>query len=149
MAPTTVMQLKSWMIIIARILIAAIFLLNAFGVIDQSIAAQQMADRGAPKTLIPPMMFAGRIVEFLAGAALALGIFPRLAALALLGFIVSATFIAHAFWLSAGNPSFQGQLVNFFKNVTTWGGLLLIAAVRDQPMLMHPHSERQVPKRLS
>jgi putative oxidoreductase len=85
------------------------------------------------------MTFAGRTIELLAGTALALGIFPRLAALALLAFIVPATFIGHAFWLSAGQPNFQTQLVNFFKNVTTWGALLLIAAIRDQPILIHLH----------
>jgi putative oxidoreductase len=114
------MQLEIWMTIVGRVLVAAIFLLNAFGVIDQSIPAQQMVDRGLPKAFTPVMMFAGRTIEFLAGTALAFGKFPRLAALALLAFIVSATFIAHAFWLSAGKPNFQAQLVNFFKNVTTW-----------------------------
>ncbi len=139
MGPATIMQLEIWMMIIARILIAAIFLLNAIGIIDQSIPAQQMADRGIPKTFIPPMMLAARSVEFLSGTALAFGIFPRLAALVLLGFIFSATFIAHAFWFSTGKPNFQSQLVNFFKNVTTWGGLLWIAAARDQPTLTHWH----------
>jgi uncharacterized membrane protein YphA (DoxX/SURF4 family) len=97
MGPTPMMQLEIWMTIAGRVLVAAIFLLNAFG-----------------------------------------GIFPRLAALALLAFIVSESFIAYAFWLSAGPPNFQAQLVNFFKNVTT-RGLLLIATVREQPILIHLH----------
>jgi uncharacterized membrane protein YphA (DoxX/SURF4 family) len=50
-----------------------------------------------------------------------LGIFPRLAELALLAFIASATFVAHVFWLSPGKPNIQAQLGNFLKNVTTWG----------------------------
>jgi hypothetical protein len=42
-------------------------------------------------------------------------------------------------WLSAGKPNFQSQVVNFFKNVTTCGALLFIAAVRNQPTLIHMH----------
>jgi hypothetical protein len=50
-----------------------------------------------------------------------LGIFPRLAELALLAFIASATFVAHVFWPSPGKPKIRAQLGNFLKNVTTWG----------------------------
>src|SRR5579871_2806830 len=32
----------------ARILVAVVFLLNAFGIIDQSIPARELAERGAP-----------------------------------------------------------------------------------------------------
>jgi putative oxidoreductase len=121
MGSTPMMQLEIWMTIAGRVLVAAIFLPNAFGFIDRAIPARQIVDRGLPNAFIPLMMLAGRTVELLAGTALALGIFPRPAALAPLAFIVSATFIAHAFWLSAGQLNFQAQLVDFFKNVTTWG----------------------------
>ena len=135
----TIVHFNIWLLVLARVLIAAIFLLNAFGVIDQSTPAKELQDRGFPKAIVPVMMLAARIIEFLAGSALALGILPQLAAVVLLGFIFSATFISHAFWLSAGKPSFQGQLVNFFKNVAIWGALLFIAGMPDQPLLIHLH----------
>jgi putative oxidoreductase len=106
---------------ISRILVSAIFLLNAVGIIDQSVPAKEMAERGVPTAFVPLLMLAGRILEFVAGAASALGVFPQLAALTLLAFILSATFISHALWLSVGKPNFQSQLVNFFKNLTTCG----------------------------
>lgn len=135
----SIVQLRISMMVLARILIAVIFLLNALGIIDQSTPAKELQDRGFPKALIPFMMLVARAVELLAGTALALGLLPQLAAVVLLAFIVSATFISHAFWLSVGTPKFEGQLVNFFKNVTTWGALLFIASVPDQPMLIHLH----------
>lgn len=135
----TIVQLRIWTLVLARILIAVIFLLNALGIIDQSTPAKELENRGFPKAIVPLMMLAARTFELLAGTALALGILPQLAAIVLLAFIFSATFISHAFWLSVGKPKFEGQLVNFFKNVATWGALLFIAAVPDQPMLIHLH----------
>ena len=90
-------------------------------------------ERGAPPRLVPAMMWAGRAVELVAGLALIWGAFPRLAALALFAFLVTATLISHFFWLSAGTPAFMGQLINFSKNVAIWGGLLFIAGSGGQP----------------
>ncbi len=56
----------------------------------------------------------GRSVELIGGLALAFGIFQRVAAGALIAFLVAATFVGHAFWLAAaGTPVFVGQLINF------------------------------------
>ena len=119
--------------IVARILVSIVFLLNAIGVIDQSIPAKEMAERGAPEVVVPMLMFLGRSLELVAGLALAFGVLPRLAALALLAFLIPATLVSHSFWLSAGTPAFMGQLINFSKNVAVCGGLLFIGATAEQP----------------
>jgi putative oxidoreductase len=80
-------------------------------------------------------MLAGRAFEFVAGVALILGIFPRLAALALLAFLIPATLVSHSFWLSAGTPALTGQLINFSKNTAICGGLLFIGVTASQPAL--------------
>jgi uncharacterized membrane protein YphA (DoxX/SURF4 family) len=67
----------------ARILIAVVFLLNGFGIIDQSIPARELAERGAPASLVPVIMLSGRALELVAGFTLALGILPRLSSIAL------------------------------------------------------------------
>jgi hypothetical protein len=64
---------------------------------------------------------------------LGLGLLPRQAALALLAFLVPATFVSHSFWLSFGTPACQPQLIDFSKNVATWGGLPFIPATGSQP----------------
>jgi len=38
--------------------------------------------------------------------------------------------------LAFGTPEFQGQLINFSKNVAIWGGLVLISAAANQPSLL-------------
>jgi putative oxidoreductase len=110
-------RLSRYGVLVARLLMAAAFVLNGFGVIDQTIPAKELMERGAPASLIPLMMLAGRALEIAAGFPLALGIFPRLSALALLAFLVPATFVSHSFWLATGTPAFQGQLINFSKNM--------------------------------
>ena len=110
---------------VARVLVATIFLLNAAGVVDQSVAARELAEHGAPPNLVPFLMGVGRSVELIGGLALVLGIFPRIAALGLMGFLVPATLTAHAFWAADGPQAFMGQLVNFLKNIAMMGGLFL------------------------
>jgi putative oxidoreductase len=119
----------------ARVLIAIVFVLNAIGIIDQTIPAKEMMERGVPAALVPWSMFAARALELVAGFALVLGVFPRLAALALLSFLIPATLVSHSFWLSAGTPAFMGQLINFSKNIAICGGLLFIGATSNQPVL--------------
>ena len=121
-------RLSYYGLLVARLLMAVVFVLNGFGIIDQTIPAKELMERGAPAALVPLIMWVGRALELAAGFALALGIFPRLSALALLAFLVPATFVSHSFWLVGGTPAFQGQLINFTKNMAIWGGLLFIAA---------------------
>jgi len=93
-------------------------------------------ERGVPAAIVPWFMFAARALELVAGFALVLGVFPRLAALALLSFLIPATLVSHSFWLSAGTPAFMGQLINFSKNLAICGGLLFIGATSNQPVLL-------------
>ena len=67
-------------------------------------------------------MLSGRALELIAGFTLALGILPRLSAIALFVFLVPATFVSHSFWLAAGTRAFQVQLINFCKNTAILAG---------------------------
>jgi putative oxidoreductase len=130
-------RLSRYGILIARVMISMVFLLNALGVIDQTEAARELAARGASSKLVPFLMLVGRSVELIGGLALAFGIFQRVAALALIAFLVAATLVGHAFWLAAaGTPVFVGQLINFLKNLAMMGGLLFVASTQSQPALV-------------
>ena len=65
-------------------------------------------------------------VQVVAGAALALGIFPRPAALALAASLVPTTLAGHRFWEAEGDAKPQ-QTIHFLKNVSMLGGLLITA----------------------
>lgn len=133
---------NQYFVMSARILMSMVFLLNGFGIINQAIPAKEMIERGVPPAIVPMAMLAARLLEVVAGFGLAIGIFPRWCALALFAFLVPATFVSHSFWLAAGTPQFQGQLINFSKNVAIWGGLIFIAGTSNQPSLL-PSSERR------
>ena len=124
-----------YFLICARVLVSMVFLLNGFGIINQTIPAREMLERGIPASVVPLAMIAGRALEIIAGFGLAFGVAPRWCALALFAFLVPATFVSHSFWLAAGTPQFQGQLINFSKNVAIWGGLIFIAGTANQPSL--------------
>jgi putative oxidoreductase len=81
-------------------------------------------------------MLGATTLQVVAGLSLAFGIYPRLATVALLVFLVPATFVAHQFWQAVGTASFTVQLLNFCKNTAMTGGLLLIAAAQSQPTLL-------------
>jgi putative oxidoreductase len=119
-------QYSRYGITLGRILISAVFIVNGLGIVDQRVASKELAEAGVPTGMVSVLMLAARSLETVAGFALALGIIPRWAALGLLVFLVPATWIGHPFWRLAGTPEFQGQMVNFFKNVAIMGGLLFI-----------------------
>ena len=62
-----------------------------------------------------------------AGALLALGKLPRLAALALAGTLVPTTFAGHRFWEETDEKARKMQRIHFLKNVSMLGGLILAA----------------------
>jgi uncharacterized membrane protein YphA (DoxX/SURF4 family) len=60
-----------------------------------------------------------------AGTMLALGTFPRVAAMALAGTLVPTTYTAHAFWTIKDPALRSQQKLHFLKNVGLLGGVLL------------------------
>jgi uncharacterized membrane protein YphA (DoxX/SURF4 family) len=73
------------------------------------------------------MVRANGLGMVLAGSTLALGIKPRLSALALAGMMVPTTLAGHRFWEEPPGPGKSAQEVQFLKNVGLIGGLLLFA----------------------
>lgn len=132
-------SLQRYVLTLSRVLMAIVFLLNGFGIINQAVAAKELLEHGAPASLVPFLMLSARTIEIVAGLSLAFGIYPRLAAVAILVFLFPATLTGHAFWQVSGTAAFTPQLLNFFKNTAMMGGLLFIAATPFQPTL-HPRT---------
>jgi len=62
-------------------------------------------------------------------------VYPQIAALLLITFLVPATLIVHDFWRAVGTPVYVSQLLQFLKNTAITGGLLFMAATANQPAL--------------
>ena len=111
---------------LARPLLASIFLSSAAGQLkDQSYIAGAIREAGLaePEKLAKAHVY-GNLVG---GLALATNRFPRLAALGLAANLVPTTLVGHAFW-SAPAAEKQMQQINFMKNLSILGGLVLASA---------------------
>ena len=85
--------------------------------------AGYMASQGLP---IANILLVGVIVlEVGGGLLLITGWQARWAALALALFLIPTTVVFHAFW-AADAAHYQDQLTNFLKNLSIFGGMLLL-----------------------
>lgn len=70
-------------------------------------------------------------LQVVCGSTLALGIAPRLSALALAASLVPTTLAGHSYWNLEDPVQRKAQRIHFHKNLALIGGLLL--AVLDEP----------------
>ena len=104
--------------LVARILLAAIFILAGIGKLgDVQGFAGYMASGGVPAFLAWPVI----LFEILGGIALLIGFLTRPAALALGVFSIVAAVLYHFV------PADQAQMTNFMKNIALGGGYLALA----------------------
>ena len=111
-------------LLVARILLALIFIVSGFGKIGGFAGtAAYMTGMGMPmaKALLVPAI----AIELGGGLLLAIGYKARCAALAIFLFMIPTTLIFHAFWSAAPENSMM-QAINFQKNIAIMGGLLYV-----------------------
>lgn len=101
-----------------RVLLAQLFLVSGLGKIAHYAGTQgYMAAKGLPGALLPLVI----LLEVGGGLLLVIGLQTRWVALALATFSVLVAFVFHLV------PSDQGQMINFMKNLSIAGGLLIVA----------------------
>jgi putative oxidoreductase len=107
-----------------RVLLGWIFLIGSWGKLT-GIAGftGYVTSLGLPAPGI--MAWVGAIAEFFVGITLVFGVATRYGAVLGLIFVVLATAIAHRYWQF---PAAQqlGQYINFMKNISIMGGMLLL-----------------------
>lgn len=112
---------------LARPLLAGMFVLdgaNALRSPDGRVDAARAAGLSEPKKLVQ----VNAATMLIGGLTLATGRLPRLSALALAGTLVPTTYVGHAFWSETEKEAKQAQQMQFLKNLSMLGGLLLAAA---------------------
>jgi putative oxidoreductase len=112
--------------LIGRILLAWIFIQSGFGKLTGfEGTVGYIASKHLP---LPQVAAAIAIaVELGAGLLLAIGFKARWSALAIAIFTLAAGFLFHDFW-NADAAQKMGQSINFWKNVSMTGGLLMVFA---------------------
>jgi len=110
--------MNSWLNLAGRLLLAQLFLVSGFSKIMGYAGTQgYMAAKGLPGALLPLVI----LLELGGGLALVVGFQTRWVALALAIFSVLAGLIFHLV------PGDQMQMINFMKNLSIAGGLLVLA----------------------
>jgi putative oxidoreductase len=92
---------------------------------DTLAAIRHVVPLPADDTLV---VRANGAVQATAGALLAVGVLPRLSALALVGSLVPTTLAGHAFWTIEDKTLRKQQQIQFVKNLAMLGGLLYAVA---------------------
>ena len=113
-------------VLLGRILLAVMFVLSGLGKIagfDGTVG--YIASKGLP---VPQLVAVLTIcVEVGGGLLLVAGFMARQAALGLAVFTLLAALIFHNFW-AAPEAQHMAQFINFMKNVSITGGMLVLAA---------------------
>jgi putative oxidoreductase len=113
--------------LIARIMIATIFLLSGVGnkIPNFTSVADYMASEGVP---LPQLMLVGAIAFLILGSlSVITGYQIRIGASLLLVFLILATYFFHDFWNFEGDAR-QQQMIQFMKNVSMMGTMLFFIA---------------------
>lgn len=112
--------MDKWIALLARVLLAQVFILAGIGKLGAGYAATQgyMAAMGVPGFLLPLVI----ALEIGGGLALALGVRARWVALLLAGFSVASALLFH--W----EPGNSQQMIQLTKNLAMAGGLLMVFA---------------------
>ncbi|GEL17727.1 hypothetical protein PA7_15640 [Pseudonocardia asaccharolytica DSM 44247 = NBRC 16224] len=92
--------------------------------IDKIVEMAPIEQRPSDETLIK----AEATIKVAAGSLLALGVLPRISAAVLAGTLIPTTLAGHRFWEIHDEAERQAQRIQFIKNVSLFGGLLIAAA---------------------
>jgi len=112
--------------LVGRILLAAIFIKSGFGKITGfEGTVGYIASKGLPLPQIGAIV--AILVELGGGILLAVGFKARWAALAMAIFTLAAGIIFHNYW-AVDAAQRMGQEINFWKNISMTGGLLMVYA---------------------
>jgi putative oxidoreductase len=123
-ADNIAMRTANVCILAGRILLGWIFLLSGWGkVTNIGGFAGYLTNLKLPAPGF--LAWVGAIAEFLVGTTLVLGVATRYGAVLGFIFVVVATAVAHRYW---EYPAAQqlGQYINFMKNISIMGGMLLL-----------------------
>lgn len=127
------MAVQGLMSLLARLLIAVIFLISAVGnkIPQFHQTAEYMASEGVPN---PKFALFGAIgLLLIGGLSVIAGAWTRFGSLFLFVFLAAATFYFHDFWTMTDPGARQLQAIQFMKNLAIGGGLLALMAFGGGP----------------
>ena len=115
------------LILAARVLLMALFILTGWQKITNFSATRQyMKSASVPLPAVAAIV--AMVMELGVGLALVLGIFTRPLALIFMLFTLATALLGHHYWtLKMEDATRHENEINFYKNMSIMGGLLLLA----------------------
>ncbi|WP_426718267.1 DoxX family protein [Corynebacterium auriscanis] len=120
--------------VVGRAAVMPLFIIGAQNALKNIEGVGGMADSAAKKVGLNNLPVEGKHMATInayaqmgLGSALALGIFPQLSALGLVGSLIPTTLVGHAFWDQETEEDKGQQQLQFVKNLAVIGGLLYLA----------------------
>lgn len=118
--------------LIGRVLLSLIFILSGVGkIFDWGGTAGYMSAYGMP--MVPLFLIGAIVLELTGGFSVLLGYKAKWGALLLILFLISTTFIFHAFWGVADPMMQKMQMASFLKNFSIMGGLFMVYSFGSGP----------------
>lgn len=111
--------------VLGRFLLAFIFMASGFSkIVHFADTAALLGEHGIPLSKVAVVLTV--LIEMGGSLLLITGFYVRYAALIMALFLVPVTLMFHRFWVMP-NPEHDIQMLNFLKNVSIFGGLLVTA----------------------
>ncbi|WP_151754138.1 DoxX family protein [Dictyobacter vulcani] len=115
---------------LGQLLLGSIFIVGGAGTFAEPGGRVKMVEAaGVPQARQATIL--NGVVMTAAGSTLAAGILPKLSATALLGSLTATTVVGHPFWKEENPASRANQQIQFLKNLSLIGGLLLVLAGKN------------------
>ncbi|HKJ46423.1 MAG TPA: DoxX family protein [Balneolales bacterium] len=122
----------------ARLLLSFIFIISGLNkLFTWGGTNAYMAAKGMP--LIPFFHITALIIEIGGGLCILLGYKSRIAGIILFLYLIPVTLIFHNFWAYTGMKQ-QHLIVDFLKNMSIMGGLLLLVHFGSGPLSLDNHN---------
>lgn len=135
-------SLRGPLTVIGRLLLCGIFFMSGAGnkIPNFSGVVQYMKANGVP---LPEVMLVAAIVFLIVGSvSIILGFKARIGALMLAVFLVLATYYFHDFWTLPQSEQ-QPQIIQFMKNASMLGAMLMIMANGSGPWSLDSYLARK------
>jgi len=114
---------SDFLLLVGRICLAWIFIRSGWGkMFDIAAVGATFPPRGIPFW----MAYIAVPAEFFGGLALLFGIATRYAAVVMAIFVIVATLTSHRYWDFTEPNAFRAQQMNFYKNLSILGGILVL-----------------------
>jgi uncharacterized membrane protein YphA (DoxX/SURF4 family) len=114
--------------LIGRIIFGGYFVYNAYNHFkNQSGLTHYARSKGVPSPALG--VFVSGVLMLLGGLAIVFNVFPILGMWLLVLFLIPTTFMMHSFWKEGDGQARMGEHVNFMKNLSLIGALLMMIAM--------------------